>query len=416
MIQISTTHAPIRKPDSVLFGELSIAAGLAGNPVAVCFSESAAVLDCELWKYSAQFAGPGRVFHVHSQADVRKLTKAVGLWRLVVVHTPRLFNTVAWTVQMHGAATSTRPAIFTRFVPDSVDDVPIPIVVLRSTPDESSSIVRWLMAGCPQRAVLPDNQPPNGITFDPALIPVTIPSHLPNGRGPSKLRDCQLLSALLSGAWLTGNAEQSPEPTDLPTCGHDEYERVRRLLQSPLVNTADEPVDQLAVDMVNRANVFLELQCNAEFIYAHPSLCSHGDPIHGQRGSRTTQALVSRREVADLGNVRCRLIQQIVDCLRSLPVGYDRFRRMGLIRRPPSERDFRESKSRTLTTMLRPWSQKQVRTHFDALRKAGWITGEQESANAPWQYRLPEELNMSSSPFFRLPLANNLSAAEAPSA
>ena len=207
---------------------------------------------------------------------------------------------------MRGSGTSALPTIFSRFVPDSVDDVPTPILVLRNTPDESSSIVRWLMTGCPHRAVLPDDQPTNGITFDPALNPVTIPSHLPNGRGPTKLRDCQLLAALLSGACLTGNAEPSPELTDLPTCGQHEYERVRCLLQSPLVNTAKEPVDQLAIEMVNRANVFLELKCNAEFIYAHPSLCGDGDPIHRQRGSRTRQELVSRREVADLGNVRCR--------------------------------------------------------------------------------------------------------------
>ena len=37
MTRISTTRVPIRKPDSVVFGELAIAAGLAGNPVAVCF-------------------------------------------------------------------------------------------------------------------------------------------------------------------------------------------------------------------------------------------------------------------------------------------------------------------------------------------------------------------------------------------
>jgi hypothetical protein len=415
MTRINTTPAAIRKPDSVLFGELAIAAGMTGNPVAVCFSESAAVVDCELWKYLAQCAGPGRAMHVHSQIDVHKLTKAVGSCPLVVVHAPRLFNTVAWTVQMHGSQTSARPAIFTRMVPNSLEDVPIPILVLRNTPDESSSILRWLMAGCPQRACLPDVQPTNGITLDPALSPVTIPSKLSNGRGPTKLRDCQLLTALLSGACLTNNAEQAPESTDSATCGQREYERVRRLLQSPFVDTSNEPADQLAVEMVNRSNVFLELKCNAEFIYAHPSLCSPGDPIRRQRGSYTHQDLVSRREVADLGNVRCRLIQQIVDGLQNLPDGYERFLRMGLIRRPPSKRDFDRSDPRTLSLMLRPWSQKQVRTHFDALRKAGWITGERESANAAWQYYLPEELNMSSSPFRSLRPANELFSETRPS-
>ena len=137
---------------------------------------------------------------------------------------------------------------------------------------------------------------------------------------------------------------------------------------------------------------------------------THGRPVPG------AVVTVSRREVADLGNVRCRLIQQIVDGLQNLPDGYERFLRMGLIRRPPSKRDFDRSDPRTLSLMLRPWSQKQVRTHFDGLRKASWITGERESANAPWQYRLPAELNMSSSTFCGLPAANELFATEARSA
>ncbi|MCH8045451.1 MAG: hypothetical protein IID44_17205 [Planctomycetes bacterium] len=286
--------------------------------------------------------------------------------------------------------------------------MPIPMLVLRNTPDESSSVVHWLMAGCPQRAILPDGRPENGIAFDPALIPVTVPGHLPNGRGPRKLRDCQLLAALLSGACLTGNARQSSEPIDSPTCGQHEYERVRRLLQSPLVNTADEPVDQLAVDMINRANIFLKLKDNAEFIYAYPSLCGYDDPIDRQRGSRTRQELVTRREIADLGNVRCRLIQQVVEFLRSAQDGHNAFRRMGLVRQSPSERGFKGSETRALTVMLRPWSPKQVRGNFDALRKTGLIDGDRESGNAPWQYRLPEALSTTLSPFRSLPPAIEL--------
>ena len=235
-----------------------------------------------------------------------------------------------------------------------------------------------------------------------------MPGHLPNGRGPRKLRDCQLLAALLSGACLTGNARQSPEPIDSPTCGQREYERVRRLLRSPLVNTAEEPVDQLAADMINRANIFLKLKDNAEFIYAYPSLCGYDDPIHRPRGSRTRQELVTRREIADLGNVRCRLIQQMVEFLRSAQDGHNVFRRMGLVRRPPSERDLKRSETQTLTTMLRPWSQKQTRSHLDALRKTGLIDGDRESGNAPWQYRLPEALSTTLSPFRSLPPAIEL--------
>ncbi|MFQ5734743.1 MAG: hypothetical protein ACE5KM_22645, partial [Planctomycetaceae bacterium] len=89
------------------------------------------------------------VLHVHSQKDVTTLRKNVSHWRLIVVHAARLLNTVAWIVQSRESNSSARPTIFSRSVPDSIDDLPVPTLVLRSTPDESSSIIRWLMAGRP---------------------------------------------------------------------------------------------------------------------------------------------------------------------------------------------------------------------------------------------------------------------------
>ena len=420
MTRISTTLAPIRKPDSVSFGELAIAGGLTGKPVAVCFTESAAAADCELWAYFARLVGPSHVLHVHSQADVRKLTKTFGHWRLVVVHTPRLYNRVAWTVQSHDSETSARPVVFSRFSPESIDDVPIPLLVLRNTLDESSSIIRWLMAGCPQRAVLPDSQTTNGIAYDHALFPLMMSEQLSIGRGPKKLRDCKLLAALLRGACLIGNVEQATQTTNSPTCSQHEYERVRGLLQSPLLCSADEPINQLAVDMVGRANVFLQLKCNPELMEGNPLCCSGSDPTWSIRGERTRQELTTRNEIADLGNVHSRLIHEIIETLQNMPrdyamlhslngsIGYAMFQRMGLVRQPPNERDFKDNDSRTLARMLRSWSSKQVRTSFEKLHKSGLISGAREHGNGPWQYELPEELTTASSPFCSLPPASDL--------
>jgi len=395
MTRINTVPPTVPKPDSVLFGELAIAAGFIGKPVAVRLSESTATLDCALWKYLAQIGGPSRVLLVHGKPDVKRMIKFMSQWRVVIVHADRLHNQVAWTVQMHDSEASARPAIFSRAAPTAVDDDPIPTLVLRGNDDESTAITRWLMSGSARRVVLPDGPPTNDVMFDPALVPVTMPSHLPNGRGPRRLRDCQLLAALLSGASVLRSTPQSNAPVNTSTVGRDDYELVRRLLQSPLLCTADEPVTQLAVDMVGRTNVFLELKCNPELIEGNPLRCSEDDPTWRIRGSRTQQALTTRNEVADLGNVSSRLIREVVNLLQSVPDGYALFQRMGLVRQPPNERDFKRNDLRTLTRMLRSWSFKQVRTHFDGLRKTGLISGERDSGNSPWRYRLPEELSIS---------------------
>jgi hypothetical protein len=160
--------------------------------------------------------------------------------------------------------------------------------------------------------------------------------------------------------------------------------------------------------MVGRTNVFLQLKSNPELIEGNPLRCHDGDPTWRIRGGRTRQELTTRNEVADLGNVHSRLIQQIVDLLQNVPGGYAMFQRLGLVRQPRNERDFKSSNWRTLARMLRSWSFKQVRTHFEALRKSGLISGERDSRNAPWRYRLPEELSISSTPFRSLPPASEL--------
>jgi hypothetical protein len=403
MINDSIHESTMPKPDSVLLGEIAIAAGLAGRPVAVCFTESSATLDAELWQNFAQFAGSGRVWHIYSQADVRQLRKAFSSQRLVVVHEPRLFERVAWVVKTQQSTTSARPALFSRSVPDSADEIPLPVTVVRSSTDESSALSRWLMSGSTEGISLPAGLPQNSITLHPDLLDLTMPNHSPTLQDRGNLRDCQLLAALLFGASLLKNIEQSHDSSDLQVCGPHEYEIVRRLLQSPILSYATESVDPPAIDMVNRANVFLELKQEPEFVHTHPSLSNFGDPIHRQRGSRTGHELVTRREIADLGNTRSRLVRELVSYFRQSPEGYQRYVRMGLIRKPPSDSQFPDVRLPSLTSALRSWSPKQVRTQFDSLQKSGLISGERKAGNGPWEYRLPEELQLSSSPFLTLP-------------
>lgn len=89
MTRINTASRAVLKPDSGVIGEMAIAAGLVGQPIAVCFAESTATMDCELWKYLSTLARPSRVLNVNSQKDVTTLRKTVGHWRVIVVQVPR---------------------------------------------------------------------------------------------------------------------------------------------------------------------------------------------------------------------------------------------------------------------------------------------------------------------------------------
>ena len=112
--------------------------------------------------------------------------------------------------------------------------------------------------------------------------------------------------------------------------------------------------------------------------------------------------MVTRRQIADLGNVRSRTIRRLIEFLRQQRDGYEHFQRMGLVRRPPRD-EWQRAEANSLLGCLRPWSAKQVRTHFDKLRRAGMITAKREYPSGPWQYELPEELESRTSVFRRLP-------------
>lgn len=112
---------------------------------------------------------------------------------------------------------------------------------------------------------------------------------------------------------------------------------------------------------------------------------------------------VTRREIADLGNTQSGLVRRLVTSLKQMHDGYRRFGRLGLVRRPPPEPDWSRTSPVALARLLKPWSAKQVRTHFETLQRRGLVTASREHNNGPWRYELPEALTESGSPFAGLP-------------
>jgi hypothetical protein len=363
------------------------------------------------------FTGPGEVRQIRNQSDIRKLPEACGSAKLVLVHSEKLRAPASWAVEMASLAdteANSRPAIFSVSSPGSGEDDPGVALVLQAHPAELIAVARWFALGhiptVPNWAAIGDDL---SIAPAPALAPVLSPRPGEES-GVRRLRERDLLRCMVVGAAVLRSlgqvAEQAREAEEL-TLTTDDYEQVRRLLQSPSVTPGDKACDPLAKDMVSRANVFLQAR------YAEPN--AHDNPFNvdgadSPPGHGANRDLITRREIADLGNTRSRLIRQLVSFLRRRDDGYERFQRMGLVRRPPPREHWRSEETVSLVSYLRPWTAKQVRTHFDQLRRARLITAEREAANGPWRYALPEELQGRHSAYRRLPTAAELIARQPP--
>jgi hypothetical protein len=118
--------------------------------------------------------------------------------------------------------------------------------------------------------------------------------------------------------------------------------------------------------------------------------------------------LITRRELVDLGNPKGTLLREVVQRLAESPEGYSSFQQLGLSRPCPPEPKWKTSTRNKKMSLLQSWSYKQVRTHFDNLRKQKLIGGEREAANGPWQYRLPETFSSLHHRFQWLPKPDEL--------
>lgn len=400
------TSAPTlpTKPTSVTLCELAIAAGVAGHSVTLCFQEFPAPLLCQLWKYSAQYAGSVGVRHIRTQADIRKLAKGVFDTCLALLYNPRLRDSASWAIQMATTdqeGQNSRPALFCSSGQGDSEEDPGATLVLRGDPVEQAALGRWLLAPDTEFPDWDTVPPDLNIQIDPRVSAVLLPDPGSQG-GLGCFRDRQVVQALVLGAALARALEQDGMVLGTPMGSVEDYEMVRTLLQTRLVAGADEPHDPLAADMVGRANVYMAVKFSGSGDNPFGSDLSMTD-----QGERPPRELVTRREAADLGNIRSRTVRRLVEFLRRQPDGQERFRRMGLVRRPPEAETWRRAEVDTLTAYLRPWSAKQIRTNFDRLRKAGMISAEREHGNGPWRYALPEDLAERTGAFRRLPTIQN---------
>ncbi len=411
MTHLPTPQPATTTPCTIRLGELAMAAGMAGMPVALCYQEFPAPILSEVWRHYIRTAGPDSIHHVRTQGDLNRLPERLGDLRLVLVHTPRLHVPTAWSIRLAepvDGEDSSRPAMLSRFVPDDLDEDPGATLVVRATARENAAIAHWLAARHDGgNNPLPDCGPvPVGI---PAwLSPVLSAEGFGRVAGRLQFRDLEILRALLAGACVL-RVCGGGETADPAEVNREDYEGVRQLLRIPILRPVDVVSDPLATVMVARANVYLAAKSGE--VRRSDKVSFGPDDGHDRPGGLGKDP-ITRREIADLGNVRSGMVRRLVDYLHQGADGYQWYCRMGLAHRAPSSDAWSASTLDSLTVNLRPWSLKQVRTHFDRLRRTGLITAEREHGNGPWRYELPEELTDVACPFGALPPGEELNGHE----
>lgn len=381
------------RPTSVVLGELAIAAGFTGESVTVACDFPAST-QCQIWKYYTQTLGAGNVIHAREKKDIKNFEARLSGIRAVFVYSPRMYQDVAWPIQMAGSCAMS-PAVFCGFQHEDPDSDPGLTLPLVTDEQELAAVDAWASDES-ERHVF-NVQAPSSVDYEPRLGAALHPSSV--NRGSISHRELRIAGALVEGAALLRSAVGQAAGGIQTTLG--DYGFVRGLLCSAVVRPNKELCEPLALHMINRANVYLSVKLGSD--PGNPFRVGHEDSYRRYRSDSLKRDAITRRELADLGNINSQLVLTLIDYLRSLNDGHTRYHQMGCTSEPLPERNWKRPTARELARRLKGWSVKQVRTHFERLQKRGLVTAEREPANGPLRYLMPEELEDVRSPYSRLP-------------
>jgi hypothetical protein len=373
---------------------------LVGESVTIACDFPANTL-CQVWKYYTQALGVGNVIHVKAKKDLKNFGSRLTNFRAVFVYSPRLYQDVAWPIQMAGSSTmSPRPAVFCGFQHEDPDADPGLTLPLTNDEQEVASVRVWASDEGERHVV--DVQPPSSVDYDARLATALHPSAFE--RCSIGYREMRIAGALVEGAALLRSAADQGSGKLQTTLA--DYRFVRGLLCSPVVRANRELCEPLALDMITRANVYLSVKLGSN--RRNPFRVEDDDGYRRSRSSSLKRDAITRRELADLGNVNSRMVVTLIDYLLNSEDGHARYLQMGCTSESIPERNWKRLPARELARRLKGWSVKQVRTHFDRLHQRGLVTAERERANGPLHYEIPEELENVRSPYSQLPTVRSL--------
>ena len=228
---------------------------------------------------------------------------------LLLLRTPRLHNAVAWSIHMAslgaGGARETRPAVLARSVPSDVDQDPGATLVLRGNPGEYQEIAQWLAeGGCggPRWSTIRSRV---AVEFHPALTTALALDRVADGLGLLRIRGRQILQGLVSGACVLRCAASRKAL-------HDSRRESGGLRPGPKAAPISDRLSRRRTagptgDGHSRPSQCLPRGEATLRRTGHESVLWRGDRMPVRRsGSSARRDLITRREVADLGNVRSR--------------------------------------------------------------------------------------------------------------
>jgi hypothetical protein len=353
------------RPASVALGELAIAAGLVGESVTIAGNFRTNTV-CQMWKYYTQTLGGGNVIHVRARRDLKDFEARLADIRAVFVNSPRLYQDVAGPIQMAESCTmSPLPAVFCGFQHEDPDADPGLTLPLTDDEQEVAAVHAWASDEGERHVV--EVQVPSSVDYEDSLAAALHPSAFDrHGIGHRELR---IARALVAGAALLRSADEQTDGDLQTTLG--DYGLVRGLLCSACVKPNREACEPLALDMINRANVYLSVKLGSD--RGNPFRVEGEDGYRQSRSRSVKQDAITRRELADLGNVNSRLVRTLIGYLQGAEAGYALYLQMGCAGDPIPERNWRRLSARELARRLKSWSVKQVRTHFDRLQQRGLV-------------------------------------------
>lgn len=378
----------------------AVAGGVLGYPVHVVFQDYPAPIIAAVYRKHVSWLKKENIFSVFGLRDFHQLAPKLDAVRLVLVFDPKQLVKTCWLLDMHRSAAEqahkSSPSLFSCLATNPAGDLPGPTLVLHGYSPKAKSLETWLEQDFAWPSLTVDS-PPTALEFHPRLTPLVASSNA-RPESPLGLRDRQILKGLLAGAALVQKGLENG--TDL-LAELEVYRAVYNALKSPATQPVDEAFDPLTLAMVRRANVFLAMKAKSE----EPKVARADAGIGPDQEPRT----ITRREIADLGNIRGETVKRLVEfLLQQGAEGLKKFCTIGTNRAIEKKEGWPLQDVQQLVRLLLPWGPKQVRTRFAHLQAQGLITAERAAANQPWIYRLPEALSSTNSPFRSLPKPDDL--------